>query len=223
MGELFTIRTERVTDTVYTVLKNGILDRTFLPGQKLNLPAISEQLGVSRTPIHEALVRLTNEGLVETRPRRGTYVTEISTSKIGETMDVRRSLEILACETAIQCNEQNIEALGQLVQAIATSCDPDEHRELNSSFHEKFVQLSNNRLLFTIYRELHAHVQVARAQAKERWRQRLEQEEKEHVAIVQALRGRYLPPLQHAVAVHLLRAKASLLADLAQDHRNKRR
>ena len=82
------IRAERVTDTVYQVLRERIVEQQFPPGSKIQVDEIARQLDVSRTPVHEALAILAADGLVEVRPRRGTYVTEFTLNDYAETLDI---------------------------------------------------------------------------------------------------------------------------------------
>ena len=90
-----------INQKVYEILRDRILSKQFAPGQRLNVRAIGAQLGVSRTPLKDALNRLAAEGLVEIRPRSGTYVTAPSLADIEELLDVRRLLEVYAIEKAI--------------------------------------------------------------------------------------------------------------------------
>ena len=119
---LTAIRTERVTDTVYQMLRERIVEQRFAPGSKINVEEIAKQLDVSRTPVHEALTILANDGLVEVRPRRGTFVTEFTSRDYEESLDIRRALEVLACETVVvHATEEDIADLRRLVEQMASS------------------------------------------------------------------------------------------------------
>ena len=82
---LLNITRRNINDEVYEILKDKIAERLFLPGQRLDLGKIESQMGISRTPLKDALNRLAAEGMVEIRPRKGTFVSNPSTVKISET------------------------------------------------------------------------------------------------------------------------------------------
>src|SRR5690606_8399820 len=145
------IRAERVTDTVYQVLRERIVEQQFPPGSKIQVDEIARQLDVSRTPVHEALAILAADGLVEVRPRRGTYVTEFTLNDYAETLDIRRALELLACETACaNAAPSDIADLEKLIDEVAaTVSDPSDRSEAarvhdakNMELHLRLVGLS---------------------------------------------------------------------------------
>ena len=86
-------------DEVYDLLRERILSLRYPPNFRFDLSALEEQLGISRTPLKEAMQRLEAEGLVDIRPRRGTFVTGFDPQDIAESYDVRRVIECAAAET----------------------------------------------------------------------------------------------------------------------------
>src|SRR5680860_455301 len=171
-ASLSAIRTELVTDTVYQMLRERIVDQRFQPGSKINVDEIAKQLDVSRTPVHEALTMLATDGLVEVKPRRGTFVTEFTWKDYAETLDIRRALEVLACETVcLYATGDDITDLEKLVDNMAASVgeanDAAEaariHDAINLEFHLRLVSLSRNRRLIAMYSDLRAHLKIARA------------------------------------------------------------
>lgn len=221
---LTAIKAERVSDTVYQLLRNHIIAQTLKPGQQLKPEELAKSLGVSRTPIHDALVRLVSEGLVEMIPRKGTYVTEITARDIAETLDVRRALELLACETAVEhVTPEDVAEMrrltyemGEIVGRASDSTEAAlEHETKNLEFHEKLVALSQNHRLLEIHRNLKVHVKIARTRAHSSgWKTRLSLERQEHEAIADALEARDVERLKKAVDQHLRRSKESLVKDL---------
>src|ERR1700720_1272442 len=89
-----------ISDEVYALLRDRILNHIYPAGFRFDLNALENQLGISRTPIKVALHRLEGQGLIEIRPRRGTFVANVTTRDIAEAFDVRRVLEIYAAEVA---------------------------------------------------------------------------------------------------------------------------
>ncbi len=214
-----TLTVQRLTDTVYRTLKEQILARTFLPGHRLKVDELAEQLGVSRTPLKDALNLLASEGLVEIVPRRGTFVSDVSAADIAEVFEIRRALELLAAETlAERITPDQLAALRAELHALPRAgdhADASEHMRRNLAFHQRFVELAGNRRLIELYEELRAHIQIGRVHARRTdWRARLRQEQVEHEEILAALEARDAARLRAAVDSHIKRAKASLIRDL---------
>lgn len=223
-ASLTAIRTERVTDTVYQMLRERIVEQRFPPGSKINVEEIAKQLDVSRTPVHEALTILANDGLVEVRPRRGTFVTEFTSRDYEESLDIRRALEVLACETVVvHATDDDIADLKHLVEQMETSVvdasDSAEaarkHDAMNLEFHSRLVRLSGNRRLIATYGDLRAHIKIARAHVDATgWQSRVPVETQEHLNIIDALSRRDVAALKSALDTHLRRSTASLIEDV---------
>lgn len=221
---LTAIRTERVTDTVYQMLRERIVEQRFAPGSKINVDEIAKQLDVSRTPVHEALTILANDGLVEVKPRRGTFVTSFTARDFAETLDIRRALELLACETVVEnASDTEIADLRRLVEQMEESVmkAPDAaeaarvHDAINLEFHNRLVRLSGNRRLIATYGDLRAHIKIARAHVDATgWQDRVPIETQEHLKIIDALASRDVAALKTALDNHLRRSANSLIEDV---------
>lgn len=217
---LTAVSVQRLTDAAYRTLKEQILAQAFLPGQRLHVDELARRLGMSRTPVKDALNALAREGLVEIAPRRGTFVAELSAETIAEVFDLRRALELLAAELLVgRATEADVQRLRARLAALDElhdrEDDVDEHMRRNLAFHREFVALAGNRKLLEVYEGLHVHIQIARVHARWRnWRQRRRQERDEHQAILAALAARDPAALAATVDAHIRRSKASLVADL---------
>ena len=84
-SELPQINRARASDSVYQILRDSILTQVFKPEERLNVKDLADKLGVSFTPLKEAINRLVAEGLIEINPRSGTYVTGINERDLAET------------------------------------------------------------------------------------------------------------------------------------------
>src|ERR1700752_2125742 len=93
---------ENLSALAYNEIKNLILSNEVLPGQKLHHQELSERLGVSRTPVREALTRLVQEGYVSLLPNRGFTCKEIRLQEAEELYDLREALEAFAVEQAVR-------------------------------------------------------------------------------------------------------------------------
>lgn len=140
-----------VTDEVYLVLRDRIVDGQHAQGSRLIERELAAMLGVSRVPVREALQRLKNVGLVEDLPRRGCRVVHLARKDVVDLLDVQESLETLAARLAAQhSNADTIKPLAATLlraQEATERRDPVEIGRANSAFHEAMVALSQNRLL----------------------------------------------------------------------------
>jgi DNA-binding GntR family transcriptional regulator len=216
MSELVILQPERLTDTIYELLRDRILNGRYVPGERLPVDQIAQQLGVSQTPVKGALGLLVSEGLVRTSPRRGTFVTEIDERILIESLEIRAALEQLAADTLLDhVTSEDVAQLCDLVQRIQNATDVDEHFRLNLRFHEVLVNLSGNQRLAEIYRQLKAHIQMALIHSRsENWTGRMASETDEHVAILEAIEANDRAALKSAIDEHLQHARASLLGQL---------
>jgi DNA-binding GntR family transcriptional regulator len=217
---LTSVKRVRASDAVFNILRESILDRTFLPGQRLEVKWLSEKLEVSQTPIKEAITRLVAEGLIEQRPRTGTYVTRLSIEDIKETLAVRRSLECLATESVFDnMTDDYLTKLEELVvlleRPMNTERERQQHERKNNEFHLRIVELSRNRKLIDIYNNLNSHMKMARVHYTSIISpQRVLEERREHRRILKALIARDPSALSLALNDHISRAAALLVDDL---------
>jgi len=213
------VKRERASDSVCNILRESILDQTFLPGQRLDVKMLAEKLDVSLTPIKDAITRLVVEGLIELRPRSGTYVSLLSPEDVEETLAIRRALECLAAETITQNLKNSDLAWFEEIIVLLERSEKDRnlHEKRNGDFHLKLVELSRNKKLIETYRSLNAYIKMARIHnATDSWIDRVAAERVEHRKILQALRARSTPALQRALNNHILRASHVLIQDLTE-------
>ncbi len=213
--------TVRLTDSVYLVLKKNILNQTLQPGQRLHLDQLTEQLGVSLTPIKEALNRLANDGLVEIVPRRGTYVTNPGPEEISEAFDVRCALEVYAVRlTLTRASEEELHRLEDFVNRLDSLLDsPDRNAiyqqfvETDRRFHRCIVELSHNSRLLRAFDREHTHMYMARIRYG-RSEEGLDEAQQEHRGILEAFLARDIALAQERLTCHIERARQSLLNEL---------
>lgn len=212
----FTINQVRISDQVYEYLRGEITTGRLVPGERLDLDQLVEQLKVSKMPIKEALGRLATEGLVDIQSRRGTYVGRVDARDLEETFEVRRVLEMLAGELAVKrVGEDDLVRLRDLIVRMEESSEVAAHVELNFQFHGLIVELSDNRKLIEMYERLSVPIQVAGIHYRsEGWLDRLAQEQVEHRAIVDALEGRDEEAAIRSISAHIKRGRRSLLEDV---------
>src|SRR5690554_3360696 len=125
---------------LYEVLRQSIIRMTLAPGQVLSENEIATLFSVSRQPVREAFIRLSEAGLVEIRPQRGTYVVQISHEAVMEARFVRETVEVaVACSAAEQgLSTEVIDDLYALIDRQKRCIDPLDHDrffQLDEAFH----------------------------------------------------------------------------------------
>jgi DNA-binding GntR family transcriptional regulator len=224
MGEPLTfqrITTPAIRDSAYEVLRDKIMRKEFSPGQRLDLKAIETGLGISRTPLREALHRLASERLVEILPRSGTFVTVLSPREIAESFEVRRAIERYAVECAVQkATDQQLRECRVLLPELArlaVSADPaatyPQYMGVDYELHRRLVALADNHRLCRAYERENVHSQIARVHYRRTMRD-LDITQHEHEAIMAALDRRDAAAAAAAMDRHLARAKAAILEDM---------
>jgi DNA-binding GntR family transcriptional regulator len=163
---------------VAEILRDAILRGDLKPGEKLDQSGIAKRLRVSRTPVRNALLILSNEGLVEMAPHLGAVVSEISAEEVEEIYFLRGILEGVAARLgAERMTDEQIASLRALLDKMNASSDLDEWLRLNTRFHYLvYEQADMPRLLALIdsihditlpysrrYIESEEHMQAARA------------------------------------------------------------
>ncbi|BDC51307.1 GntR family transcriptional regulator [Bryobacterales bacterium F-183] len=212
MTKLSPITRERANEAVHAALRQAILTNTLRQGERLNIAELADQLRVSLTPVRNAVQLLAAEGLIDVRPRSGTFVATITTDDVVETFQIRSALEVLAAELACaMISTQQIDDMRQCLRALArpvrTVADRQQHERDNAELHMVMVVASRNARLLEAYNRLNAHIQIARVHAEDaEWRDRLRDERLEHDEIVDALEARHAERAVRAVRVHLDRA-----------------
>lgn len=219
--EFTKIQRERAVDAVYNALRQAIVNCLMKPGERLNVYELSRKLGVSLTPVRNAIQQLATEGLVEVRPRSGTFVATLTAQDVEETFKIRCALECLAGEDSIRnITPQQTRRLRALLKSLRKQVRNEEDRKAherdNSELHHIIIQASGNRRLEEIYNALNAHLKIVRIHAGEaNWPSRLDEEHLEHEAIVDALESRNAAALRSALRKHIYRAKDAMIQALA--------
>jgi DNA-binding GntR family transcriptional regulator len=135
-------------EEIHALLRERIVAGRVLPGSRLQDVQLAEELGVSRTPIREALLRLVREGLVENDPHRGFFVAPLSRQEVLETYPIVWTLECLAQESCGPPTPQQIQALRQInAELAAVTDDPLRRHELDLHWHATLVEPCGNQRL----------------------------------------------------------------------------
>ncbi|HKU36220.1 MAG TPA: GntR family transcriptional regulator [Paenarthrobacter sp.] len=211
----------RASDRAYTALREDIIEWRLRPGTILAEVEQSERLGVSRTPVREALSRLTAEGLTTAAGGRGVVVTDISLDSIDELFELRETLEVRAAALAAERGEPGVfaELQAQLLQApgLLRDADPARHDyyALVGRLDDAIDAAVSNTYLAQAMRGLRVHlVRIRRLAADDS--ARLAAAAAEHAAIAEAIAASNPRLAEAATTVHLHRSlthvKAAQLA-----------
>lgn len=138
-------------DVVFNTLRRAILTGRLKPGERLMEIHLANQLGVSRTPIREAIRMLELEGLVTMIPRRGAEVAEMTVKSLQDVLEVRRSLDVLSVELACErITEQELAQLRQACDEFAKATKTGSAAVMagaDVAFHDIIVEAAGNRRL----------------------------------------------------------------------------
>jgi DNA-binding GntR family transcriptional regulator len=143
---------------VYEQLRQAILDRRLKPGDHVREQEFTEMLGVSRTPLREALGLLEQDGLVRNFPNRGWFVTKLTPSEIEEIFIIRSALENLAADLMIdRLTQDEVAELEASIQALGRAIESGNtliRTSLDRQFHQRLVELANNKSLLHIWQNI---------------------------------------------------------------------
>lgn len=183
MGDNFTVNMDEflpLRDVVFNTLRRAILTGELKPGERLMEIHLANRLGVSRTPIREALRKLELEGLVTMIPRRGAEVAQITEKNLQDVLEVRRALDALCVELACdRITSEEKEALKKACDGFEKATktgDATTIAEVDVAFHDIIVQATGNRRLIQLINNL----------SEQMYRYRFEyiKDEKEHDNLV---------------------------------------
>jgi len=183
-------------DKVYQALKDAILSMNIYAGTaelRLDERQLSADLGVSRTPVREAITRLEQEGFVRIQQRRGVFVVRKSKQEILEMISVWAALEGMAARLATtHASDEEIHDLRRLFVTFENNklrARIDEYSDANIRFHQQILQMSKNRLIVEIAENLFAHMRPIRRQTIGEG-DRAERSISDHLHIIEALEKR---------------------------------
>ena len=204
-------------DYAYQAIRRAIIEGTYPAGARLPEEELSERIGVSRTPIRQALLQLEHQGHVELRPRRGAWVSSWTAEDIDEVYGVRALLESYGARIAARkigaLELRHLEECALRMEALEDARGEnflDELGELNNDFHSSLLRATGNRRLMTslaaivevplILRVYHLYDERRRYEAL-----------RHHREILAALAQRDADWAEATMRVHILSAKSTLL------------
>lgn len=187
------IRQGSLHDEAAQRIRTMITDGRLKAGTRVPEKQLCEQLGISRTPLREALKVLASEGFIELLPNRGARVVELTYDMLKDTLSVMSALEGLSGELACQnITSEEITAMRRLHEQMIVhyeAGDLDAYFQINQRIHETLVEAARNKVLRTMYENLNERVRLFRFSTRmsaERWQLVVQ----EHEQMIEALEVR---------------------------------
>ncbi|MFE2156262.1 GntR family transcriptional regulator [Streptomyces lydicus] len=179
-------------ERVYTHIKDAVLDRRYEGGMLLTEGELADAVGVSRTPVREALLRLEVEGLIKLYPKKGALVLPVSAQEIADVVETRLLVEKHAAAKAAPANEALIGELTELLETMRAQAESGDLAAVSvtdRAFHAAIVRSAGNQILDRLYeqlrdRQLRMGVAVMHAHPD-----RIAKNITEHAEILEALRA----------------------------------
>jgi DNA-binding GntR family transcriptional regulator len=207
-------------ELVFESLREAILSQQLEPGERMMEIQLAEEMGVSRTPVREAIRKLELEGLVVMIPRKGAYVAGLSLKDVAEVFEIRRVLEGLAAELAVdRITDDELENLERYLVKIAEDIERSDLNkvvETDTDFHTLLYQASRNQRLAQIINNLREQIQRFRATSLShpgRMKEALE----EHRKIVEAISSRDSETARRLAQEHIENAENSMMDMIHND------
>lgn len=206
-------------EMVYEELKMQILTGAIVPGTRMMEVELAKEIGVSRTPIREAIRKLEKEGLVTIEPRRGAYASQISTKDMVEILEVRQNMEGLAAYFAASRMKPDqlaeLKAASDKYNTAVATGNMEDMIKYDTDFHHIIVESCNNKILVQMIEQLQELVLRFRYIYYDNFR-RAENMPEEHKAILEAISRGDADSAREAADVHIDRLKELIIKEGVQ-------
>ena len=200
----------RLKSQAYAALKNLIVAMDIYKGPseiRLDERKLAADLGISRTPVREALSQLEREGFVRSVPRRGIYVARKTKREVIELIAAWAALESMAARLATQnASDEEIAALRHMFATFEggeVQAKLDEYSDVNIEFHQAIIRMSRNRVLIDLAENLFTHMRMIRRKTIGEMN-RADRSIRDHMNIIEALEARDTARAEELVRNHAL-------------------
>jgi DNA-binding GntR family transcriptional regulator len=202
--------TSTFADRAYRALRHVIVSLDVYQSQgdvRLDERRLAQDLGISRTPVREAMAQLEREGFVRSIPRRGVYVVRKTKREVIEMITAWAALESMAARLITrQASDQDIAGLRAMFTTFADGridAKLDEYSEVNIRFHQAIIRMSDNKVLIDLAENLFTHMRMIRRKAIGE-DDRADRSIRDHVNIIEALERRETERAEALVREHAL-------------------
>ena len=212
---------ENLDQKAYEILKNVIIERHILPGEKIAQEKLAQELGISRTPLVSALKFLEHEKLVESKPRRGYFVRLFSKQEMVSIFELREVLEGLAARrAATNITEKEIEILNGFFSAFAESTDITDlkaYAREDRRFHNFITEIGAKEFLKSILQTCNIISASYLFLSSEGLVRSPNDTINEHLDVINAISQRDADTAEELMRLHLKRSIASLKQDIERE------
>jgi len=212
-------RPKSLKDLVVEEVRRRIIDGSMQLGMALSENALAADLGLSKTPVREALQQLRVEGLVDVQPQRGTYVFRLSAEQVVMISELREILEIAAAAAAMDRNGpallRRLSSLYEAMQAAQADDDAATYRALDGTFHEAIIELGGNPFVGNAYGPVGFRIQALRTRLSHDARLNRDSIE-EHRRMLAFIKAGDTNGLQKLLRQHIRQTRESYLEVLAR-------
>lgn len=205
-------------DVVFNTLRDAILKGELEPGERLMEVALAQKLGVSRTPIREAIRKLELEGLVKMTPRKGAEVAQITRKDLSDVLEVRRHLEELAVELSCRkATDTELEELRRCQEEFKHKIEYDDLTEMavaDVALHDVIYKTTGNNRLIQILNNLREQMYRYRLEyIKDEHKRKVLVDE--HQALIEAISARNVEAAKEAIRQHISNQEKTIIENLA--------
>ena len=199
-------RPKSLTEIAVAELRTRIIDGRLQLGEALSENALAAELGISKTPVREALLQLKLEKLVDVLPQRGTYVFRMAPDQVAMISELREILETSAVAAAMARNHaalvERMSAVFEDMSAAFERGDNAAYRVLDGEFHQAMIELAGNPYLGDAYAQVGFRTQALRARlSDEAGLNRISFQD--HREMLKLIKARELAPLQTLIRAHI--------------------
>ena len=210
MGKMASNNFQSVRHTAYQNIRKAILRGDYNPGERLTEEQLARDLGISRTPVREALRKLEVENIVSHHPNRGVVVAEVSPDQRDELYEIRALVESIVIKRVVyNATLEDLVWLNELLDKEEAAADPDEIFKFVTDFHDAIMKIADcpqiSNLLIKIRETLRLMIQ--KTQIKPERRPTMQ---KEHRLIVEAISNRDAQLAQSLTISHVFGARRAL-------------
>jgi len=208
-------RPKSLNDMAYQNLKEGILDGKLTAGEVYSELELARKFGISRTPVREALLRLSAENLIVFHPRKGMSINYFNKEDIENLFELRKAIEeATISKMAMNLSEEQIQAAKGII-AEQENCIKNDYNEtifleLDRRLHIIFIEASRNRFVVQTYNGIRDYMTISAKRGLAR-KGRAHEVVREHKAIVEALSKRNRKRIKEAINRHLVNSKLAAL------------
>lgn len=199
-------RPKSLTDLAEDRIRQLIVGGAFSLGEQLSEAQLAAQLGISKTPVREALLRLRVDGLIDIQPQRGTFVFSLTADQVDEICRFRELIEVASLAQGMHGSHARlVAALAENLQLMAQAHEAGDRRAiplLDQAFHQVIIDHSGNSYLKQAYQLIASKIGALRARLPEE-NDRVDHCQENHASILRLIRKQDLARAQAALVLHI--------------------